>query len=143
MTAKEYLRQIRHYDIRITRLLQERSELERAQTFLRSPQINGDRVQTSPTGDPPWMGYLIKWEALTLEIGREWDELIEKKRTIMEQICTLEDSRYIDILVKRYIEYKRFGRIAREMDYSTDRIIHLHGDALQAFQHILASLGVV
>lgn len=143
MTAKEYLRQIRRIDVHIDHLLKERDELERAQTFLRSPQIDGDRVQTSPSGDPPWMGYIIKWEELTNQIGEEWDRLIEKRQTIVAQINTLTDARYSNLLYKRYVENKRWGRIAREMNYSVDRILHLHGEALGVFQQILAQEGVV
>lgn len=143
MTAKEYLRQLRRIDQHISSLMREREELEKAQTFLRSPQIDGDRVQTSPSGDPPWFGYLVKWEMLTQQIGREWDELIEKRHIIITQINSLTDSRYIEILTKRYVEYKRFKRIAREMHYSEGRIKHLHGEALRAIQHTIALGGVV
>ena len=138
MTAKEYLRQIRQIDHQLANLLKERQELEKAQTFLRSPQIDGDRVQTSPSGDPPWMGYIIRWEELTLKIGETWDELIDKKQLIISQINLLTDTRYMDILMKRYVEFKRFGKIAREMHYSESRILHLHWEALCAFQHIIA-----
>jgi len=143
VTAKEYLRQIRQIDHQLTNLLKERQELEKAQTFLRSPQIDGDRVQTSPSGDPPWFGYLVKWEMLTQQIGREWDELMEKRHIIITQINSLTDSRYIEILTKRYVEYKRFKRIAKEMHYSEGRIKHLHGEALRDIQYVLARQGVL
>ena len=143
MTAKEYLRQLRRIDRQLELLFKEREELERAQTYLRSPQIDGDRVQTSPSGDPPWMGYLIKWEEMTNRIGEEWDRLIEKRQTIVAQLSTLTDSRYSDLLYKRYVENKRWARIAREMHYSVDRILHLHGEALGVFQQYLAYKGVV
>ena len=44
MTAKEYLRQIRRINQHLDSLIREREDLEKAQTFLRSPQIEGDRV---------------------------------------------------------------------------------------------------
>ena len=89
------------------------------------------------------MGYIIKWEELTNQIGEEWDRLIEKRQTIVAQISTLTDSRYSDLLYKRYVENKRWERIAREMHYSVDRILHLHGEALGVFQQYLAYKGVV
>lgn len=134
MTAKEYLRQLRRLDRQLELLFREREELERAQTFLRSPQIEGDRVQTSPSGDPPWMGYLIKWEEMTNRIGEKWNELIEQKKVIVSQINDLTDSRYIDLLTKRYVEYKSFEKIAVEMNYTYDHVRRLHGWALQAFK---------
>lgn len=134
MTAKEYLRQIRRIDIHIDHLLKERDELERAQTFLRSPQIDGDRVQTSPSGDPPWMGYIIKWDALTERIGEEWDRLIDLKMRILTELHALDDMRYITILVKRYVEFKSWRKIAYEMNYSIDHVFRLHGEALKEFE---------
>lgn len=134
MTAKEYLRQIRRIDQHIDSLIREREDLEKAQTFLRSPQIEGDRVQTSPSGDPPWMGYIIKWEELTNRIGEEWDALIEKRGIIIAQINSLSDTRYIALLTKRYVEYKSFEKIAVEMNYTYDHIRRLHGWALEAFK---------
>ena len=74
---------------------------------------------------------------------RERDELIEKRHIIITQINSLTDSRYVEILTKRYVEYKRFKRIAREMHYSEGRIKHLHGEALRAIQHTIALGGVV
>ena len=126
MTAKEYLRQIRKIDQQLKHLLDEWEELKKAQTFLKSPQVEGDRVQTSPSGDPPWMGHLIKYE-----------ELFTTRLAIVGQINSLSDSRYTDVLMKRYVEYKRFDRIAREMHYTPDYILHLHGMALKEIQRIL------
>lgn len=143
MTAKEYLRQIRRINQHLESLIREREDLEKAQTFLRSPQIEGDRVQTSPSGDPPWMGYIYKWDELTQQIGDEWNELIEKRHTIISQINSMTDSRYVEILYKRYVEYKRFKRIAREMHYSEERVKHLHLEALLKFQHTIAQEGVL
>ncbi len=137
MTAKEYLRQLRRIDRQLELLFKEREELERAQTYLRSPQIDGDRVQTSPSGDPPWMGYLIKWEEMSNRIGKKWDELIKKKETIIDQIGTLSDSRHIDILGKRYVEFKSFEVIAVEMGYSFEYTLRIHWEALKAFEHIM------
>lgn len=137
MTAKEYLRQLRKIDRQLELLFKEREELEKAQTFMRSPQMDGDRVQTSPSGDPPWMGYLIKWEEMTARIGEKWDELIELKQTIIDQIGMLSDTRYIDILGKRYVEFKSFEMIAVEMGYSFEYTLRIHWEALKAFEHIM------
>lgn len=133
MTAKEYLRQLRRVDRQLELLFKERTELERAQTYMRSPQAEGDRVQTSPSGDPPWMGYLIKWEELTAKIGKEWDTLIDLKHIITDQIKHLPDERHIKLLGMRYVDYKSFEQIAVEMGYSFEYTLKLHGRALMAF----------
>lgn len=137
MTAKEYLRQIRRIDQHIDSLIREREDLEKAQTFLRSPQIEGDRVQTSPSGDPPFMGYLLKWDKLTQQIGEEWDKLIELKHEAISRINNLKDSRHIDLLMRRYVRYESFEQIAVDMGYSFDYILKIHGRALERFAEIM------
>lgn len=93
MTAKEYLRQIRRLDRQLELLFEKRTELEKAQIFMRSPRLDGSRVQTSPSGDPPWMNYLTKWDELTIRIGEQWDRLIEQKNIIADKIMSLPDER--------------------------------------------------
>ena len=137
MNVKKYLRQLGLIDRRLNSLIAEREELQRAQTFLRSPQIDGDRVQTSPSGDPPWMPYLIKWDELTEQIGEEWDKLIDLRRKIETQIHSLEDSRYVDVLTKRYVQFKKFEVISVEMNYSFEYVLKLHGRALEAFKEVI------
>lgn len=137
MTAKEYLRQIRRIDQHIDSLIREREDLEKAQTFLRSPQIEGDRVQTSPSGDPPFMGYLLKWDKLTQQIGEEWDKLIELKHEAISRINNLKDSRHIDLLMRRYVRYESFEQIAVDMGYSFDYVLKIHGRALERFAEIM------
>lgn len=141
MTAKEYLLQIRKIDRQLKALLRERKELDIARTYMQSPQIVGDRVQTSPSGDPPWMKYLIKWGELTEKIGERWDELICTKKDIEDQINTLDDDRYIDVLTKRYIELKSFEKISVEMHYEYGYTRKIHKRALDAFSQIMTQKG--
>lgn len=137
MTAKEYLRQLKRIDRQLENLLREREELEKAQTYMRSPQIDGDRVQTSPSGDPPWMGYLIKWEQITNRIGEKWDELNDLRETIINQINSLTDPRHIKILGMRYVTFKSFEQIAVDMGYSFEYTLRLHWEALKSFEDIM------
>ena len=136
MDVKQYLRQLKTIDKRLQALERERRDLEKAQTFLRSPQIACDRVHTSPSGDPPWLAYIIKWEKLTEDIGETWDTLINKRRVITDQINKLNDARYIEILSCRYAYFESFERIAVEMNYSFEYVLKLHGRALDAFREI-------
>ena len=137
MTAKQYLRQLGRIDKQLDNLIKERAELERAQTYLRSPQIEGDRVQTSPSGDPPWLGYLIKWEELTAKISDKWDDLIRKRYKIIDQINSLSDARYIKLLSLRYVEFKSLEEIAVEMGYTFGHVLRLHGQALVEFEEVM------
>lgn len=53
---------------------------------------------------------------------------------VIGQIHMLDDITYMEILFKKYIEYKTLKDIAVEMKYSYGRTKHIHGFALEAFR---------
>lgn len=126
MTAKQQLSEVRAIECRINSLTGEKEEIKRAMAFMRSSMTRGS--------NPPGMKYIKKWSALLEQIEEEQNELIKAKQAITDQIDSLQDSRYSLLLYKRYIEFKPFRRIAEEMAYSEDRIMHLHSDAMRAFE---------
>lgn len=92
---------------------------------------SADRVQSAPV------------DSLSQNVGRMLDieksirqklmAYIEMKTRIVDEIQQLEDERYIEILYKRYVEYKSITAVAYEMGYEYTWICHLHGEALKAF----------
>ncbi len=58
----------------------------------------------------------------------------QEQNKIISQIQSLEDSRYIEILYKRYVEFKKFELIAVEMNYDYNWVKNLHGMALMNFE---------
>lgn len=136
MTAKRYLKQIESMDILIRMRQKELSDLRDASMAIGSFDYSKDRVQTSPSGDPPYLAMLDR----IIELEQDIQRCLDKKHTIMQEIQDMENPIYSQILFKRYVEGKRLDDIAKEMHYSHDRIRHLHGYALKEFEsrHILA-----
>ena len=126
MTAKQQLHEVQAIECRINNLAGEKKEIKRALAFVQSNMMRGS--------NPPGMKYIKKWSALLEQIEEEQNELIKAKQAIIDRIDSLRDARYSLLLYKRYVEIKPFRRIAEEMAYSEDRIMHLHNDAVKAFE---------
>ena len=132
VTAKEYLRQLKAMDIKIHQRQKQVEEL-RALAFGCGGRNNGERVQTSRSVDTMEKN-IVKYVDIERECDKAIDDYIDFKNIIISKIQALSDCRHVEVLYKRYVEYKSFGKIAREMKYSYDSIVHLHGGALREFE---------
>ena len=130
MTSKTYLKQIKILNTKITYKENQLKELESRIMQAGGANYGHDRVRSTPKHDR-LADDIIRMIDLKDRISTERAEYFEKKQEIVNQIYLLEDSRYIDILVKRYVEFKRWEDIADEMHYSMDRVFQLHREALQ------------
>ena len=70
------------------------------------------------------------------KISQAIDELADEKQRIMKQIDAIEDERFVEILLRRYVHMEKLEDIARDMNYSYDHMRHLHGFALAEFSRI-------
>lgn len=132
MTAKEYLSQIRKAEIMIRIRAQELQKLKEDTAYISAIRYDKVRVQTSPDGS----GISKAVEdsvSLQLEIEKRIQRLTKKRHDIITQIEGLENPNYIELLKLKYIDDERFEAIACSMGYSYGRIVHMHGEALQAF----------
>ena len=133
MNAKEYLKQLQKMEVMIKQRRQEKEELRIMLSSISSYDYAKDRVQTSPSGDALYVKTLEKIEEIEEEIGRLVAEYLEKKHEMIGQIQKLKNDRHIEVLYKRYIEFKRIEEIAEEMSYTYQYAITLHGNALKEF----------
>ena len=102
---------------------------------LSSPQYDGISVQG--TKDPDKFGALwAKIDEKERRISQAIDELADEKQRIMKQIDAINDERFVEILLRRYVHMEKLEDMAREMNYSYDRMRHLHGLALLEFGRI-------
>lgn len=141
-SPKEYLRQIRLFDICIRQkeaeLAAMRSELESM-----SAAVTGERVQTSVNDKmSEKVSHIVDLEA---RIIQDKEKFLRMKDRIINEIQSLDNSVYVDILYKRYVEYKQLEEIAVEMNYSYRQVLRLHGFALQEFKrwHTMSHSDVV
>lgn len=141
-SPKEYLRQIRLFDICIRQkeaeLAAMRSELENM-----SAAVTGERVQTSAKDKmSEKVSHIVDLEAMIIQ---DKEKFLRMKDRIINEIQGLDNSVYVDILYKRYVEYKQLEEIAVEMNYSYRQVLRLHGFALQEFKrwHTMSHSDVV
>lgn len=131
MKPKEYLSQIRRLDVLIEQKIKERDELKKYD--ISGVEFGAERVQTSPTGEGPQVRTVERLIEYETEINRMIDDFYDLKRRLIGQIQAIPRTEYVQLLYKRYVEYKRLEEIAVEMNYSFEWVRHIHGNALVEF----------
>ena len=140
MKAKEYLQQLKRLDTVINQKIKELGDLRSMSTGVGGFDYSKERVQSSPSGDAPFVKLIGRIIDLEEEINAEIDAFVDKKHEIINQIQALKDDKFIDLLYKRYVEYKRLEVISVEMNYTYQYTKELHGYALQEFERTYPSL---
>lgn len=135
MTTKEWFSRGRRLDAHITSLLATRDRLWESLTST-TARYTGDIVDS--TKDPHKSDALVAMEDM---IDREVDRLYSTKREILEVVLRLKDTRYQDVLMKRYVDIKSWEQTAVEMNYTYRRVTQLHGEALKAAEEYIVGDG--
>lgn len=133
MKAKEYLQQLQKLDIVINQKLQELYELKKLQD-IKAIDYTKEKVQSSRQNGANFETILIKIIDMENEINDEIDRFIDKKHRMINQIQNLDNTKYMQVLYKRYVEYKRLEMVACEMAYTLQYVVLLHGQALKDFE---------
>ena len=133
MRAKEYLRQIRIADKKINNLIHEVDMLRDSISHPKPINYDKDPVQGGSRNDS-MAASIAKYVDMEQEINRQTDGLIDLRHKIIGEINQLNDPAHIELLFKRYVEYKTWEQIAVEMDYTIRWIYSLHSSALQEFE---------
>lgn len=136
--AKEYLRHIKTLDQRV-----KNKKLEVEKLFSLSSGLKGisyekkEGVNNTPNDKSPQETYIYKLLEYQDELKKDIDELVEYRQEAMHLIDQINDANCIDVLYKRYFEYKKWEEIALEMNYAYRSIIRLHGEALHKMDKII------
>lgn len=132
MTAKEYLGQIRKYDILIenkTKMIQRLREQAESVTVA----MGGERVKSSGSNDK--LGdTIVKILDLENTIKKDVESMARVKQDVMNTIDKIGDADLMNVLYKRYVHFKTWEEIPEEMGYTERTIYRLHGKALLALQ---------
>ena len=139
--AKEYLQQIRKLDRMIDHRIKERDSL-RNFDGVSGISYDGDPVQTSPDGSAPFERTVEKLIALEEQLDRLIDEFVETRNRIIGEIHGLKNTNHVDLLFKRYVEYKTFEQISVEMHYDYYYTCQMHGQALRDFEMTYNLMGL-
>lgn len=132
MKSKRYLRQVREADMRVNNLISEKEQLATLAECAGAIPIS-EKVQSSPRADK-MENAIIRMVQIEMKLDEKIDSYIYFKHRVIEQLEDIGDERYYNLLYKRYIEYKDFVIIAREMGYEYRSILNLHGKALLSFE---------
>ena len=135
MTAKEYLQRIYVLEKKIQRLCDLRDEIRADMYAAKSPDISGNRVQTSVSGDS-MLRLIAKVDGVEAEIVEELEMLTKQKQEILRTIESLPNERYKQLLFDRYVCCKKWEQIAVDWDKGIRWIYRMHGNALKAFEAV-------
>jgi hypothetical protein len=131
MTAKEYLSQLKRLEVMIDHELIEYTTLMERAKADSSPALK-ERVQTSQLMEP--MDDVISAVDISKDIVARQKEYLQKRREIVDQIHSMSNPLYANVLYKRYVLDYKFERIATDINHTYRYTINIHGSALRAFQ---------
>lgn len=129
--AKEYLLKLYADEIRLTQLEEQYKRVRSEAVGLKSPRLDGMRVQGSGDGYAGKLSGLLEVEQ---KLEARYCEIAEERARIIDEIQALDNVHHIRLLYLRYIKHKRLEEIALEMCFSYPHIKRLHGEALDEFK---------
>lgn len=134
MKAKEYLEQVKKFDIMITNKLK---EVDQWKLIAMSSTAHSDGERVNASGSQQKMADAVcRYVAIQEEIDTAIDRMVDIKMDIIHTIEKLPVTEY-DILHKIYIQYKSFYDVADEYDNTYSWVTTAHGRALKHLQVIL------
>jgi len=133
VNTQRYLCQIKILDTKIKQKQEQYNQLYESAHSVGAVRYEREPVQTSKTNDAIERS-IIRYLELEEEIKDETLKFQKTKHKIINEIQELDDDRFINLLYKKYVEYKPMNMIAEEMCYSYDYVKELHRNSLKAFE---------
>ena len=133
MQAKTYLKKAKRIDFFIKAKEEELLMLKTKAEGIGAMNLNPDKVQSSPN-QTKLQDDVIAVIECERKIQKAIDDLIKLHSEITEKIDAIENDDYRLILMLRYLNLKEWEYIAVEMNFSYSHTLHLHKQALKAFQ---------
>jgi hypothetical protein len=133
--AKVYLQKVEKMDLCIDQKILQLEDLKSIRFNVQAIDYEKEKVICSVDNNS--FKKSDRYIDLDKEINKEIDDFCDLKQVIINQIQQLDNTIYIDILHKKYIEYKKypnFETIAVEYKKSYRHITRLHEKALEAFR---------
>lgn len=133
--VKRYLQQIKLYDSHINTKLDELQHLKEMVTRI-TPTLKDDVVSGGGSQDK-LADAVVKIVDLEAEIDREIDRYVNAKQEISSVLDGIVDPDQLQVLHKRYVQYKTFEQIACDMNMTYRNVCYIHGKALLAVNEII------
>ena len=138
MIAKEYLQQIKSIDVKINLNLERLTSMKSRATYSGSANFQNTDVPTQAAKDR-LSEEVCNIIMLDDEITEQIDRLANAKKKIISQLMQLHNADYIQILYKRYFDFKAWRQISTEMNYSESYLKMLHKQALEEFERLYSA----
>ena len=129
--AKAYLWRVRDAERELKRLEEEYEQAKSDILHLKAMEYDKDKVSNSRIGD--LSDAIAALEGYAERIAKQWDKLLALREDAKARIEQIEDGRYRDVLVRRYLQGQSWEWIAAGMGYEFRYMLKLHGLALVAF----------
>lgn len=133
MTGKEYLGYIQKIEILLRQKQRELYALSERRTLIKGQDYSIEKVQTSPDGS----GFTRDSDK-QIDMSQELADDIAAFETIryevFNQIQSLSDINFVDILYLRYLEGQTFKEIADIKGCSMSTVYHIHTEALKELE---------
>jgi hypothetical protein len=138
MTAKEYLSELQIFNTRVKQKEEQKQMLiDMAKSI--TAKIGLVKVQSSSSVDR--MGDTVAKAAdLEAEIDKEINVYWYKQHLVINKIQMLTDALQMQVLFKRYVQFKDLQTIASEIDRTYQYVLEVHKKALISFEKIHASM---
>lgn len=133
MKARERLKQIRNYDLKIERSKKQIEDLKERMYTVSAPAPDADRVKTSGSGDDKLLNLIASVERIQRRIERDNARHITAYREIVAEIERMPTELYKTILIYRYVLYKPWHVIADDLGYENSYIYRLHQSAVHEY----------
>ena len=130
MKVETYLKQGRLLDQRINYHLKKLSELRSAACTISSPALRQDKVQTSRSGDAPFVQALMRVEEMQEQINREIDVLVDLREQINEVIHQVDSDELQMLLIYKYLEGYTSEKIGTLLEVDKSTINRWHRKAI-------------
>jgi len=139
MTAKECLEQAYHIDQRINSKL---AQVEALRALAEKVTATLSDTPPDPGRNPQSMETtLCKLVDLEREINADIDALVELKRECVALIKEIPNLEHQTLLEMRYLRFKTWGQIAKELGYSIRSVYRLHDAALKNLDFLKVGSG--
>lgn len=135
MTVKEYLGQIRKFDIKIKTLEEEVSNLNERKFAIKSPVLT-ESINDNHSNKAMFERAVSECDEKVGELLETQIKAINTRHLIYTQLTGL-DNVYFEILYARYFKQNRWEQIAVDLNYGVSHLHRLHGQALQEFKNIV------
>lgn len=132
LTGKEYLEEIRSIDMRLRSDERRVAKLQQDMFSLQAIDYSKTRVDG---GVPVNIDdKLARIDEIIQKINREWAMLLDKREQAVGLIRQLDNLRYQDVLIERYINNKKWEQVATDLKLSWKAIFNIHKRAIKDFE---------